>query len=71
VVYFIGRDPKGGSLGVWGVSAAGGPPRPALKFDDPERPWHRSGVDVHRGRFYLTLGDRQSDVWMTEILRAR
>ena len=68
VVYFMGRDPKDGNLGVWGVPAAGGPPRLALRFDDPARPWHRSGFAVDRGRFYFTLGDRQSDVWMTEIL---
>jgi hypothetical protein len=38
-----------------------------VRFDDPARPWHRSGFEVHGGRFYFTLGDLQSDVWMTEI----
>jgi Tol biopolymer transport system component/tRNA A-37 threonylcarbamoyl transferase component Bud32 len=68
VAYFIGRDPKDGILGVWGVPAAGGPLRPAVRFDDPARPWHQNGFSVHDGRFYFTLGDRQSDVWVTELL---
>ena len=67
VVYFIGRDPKDGVLGVWGVPAAGGPARVSVRFDDPARPWHRNGLTVLGDRFYFTLGDRQSDLWMTEI----
>jgi len=68
VVYFIGRDPKDGIVGIWGVPAAGGPPRPAVLFDDPARRWHQNGFRLHGGRFYFTLGDLQSDVWVTEVL---
>jgi eukaryotic-like serine/threonine-protein kinase len=71
MVYFIGRDPKDGILGVWGVPAAGGPLRPAVRFDDPARRWHQSGFGVHGGRFYFTVGDLQSDVWTTEIVDSR
>ena len=35
VAYFIGRDPKDGVLGVWGVPAAGGPPRPVKTIGCP------------------------------------
>ena len=28
----------------------------------------RYGFRIHGGKFYFTLGDRQSDVWMTEIV---
>jgi hypothetical protein len=38
-----------------------------VRFDDPARPWHQNGFRVRGGNFYFTLGDRQSDVWMTEI----
>jgi hypothetical protein len=31
-------------------------------FDDPTRPWHQSGFEIHGDRFYFTVGDRQSDV---------
>jgi dipeptidyl aminopeptidase/acylaminoacyl peptidase len=70
-VYFMARDPKDGVIGVWQVPAGGGPVRPAVRFDDPARPWHPNGLELHGGRFYLTLGDQQSDVWMTEIADAR
>jgi hypothetical protein len=71
MVYFIGRDPKAGILGVWGVPAAGGPLRPAVRFDDPTRRWHQNGFRVHGGRFYFTVGDVQSDVWTTEVVGSR
>jgi hypothetical protein len=46
-------------------------PRLAVRFDDPSRPWHRFTFRVHGGRFYFTVGDRESDVWMREITGAR
>ena len=70
-VYFIGRDPNDGILGVYGVPAAGGPVRLAVRFDDPARRWHQSGFRVFGGRFYFTVGDLQSDVWTTEIVGSR
>ena len=70
-VYFVGQDPKDRAIGIWRVPAAGGPPQLAVRFDDPARPWHQNGFRVHGNRFYFTLGDRQSDVWMTEILGVR
>jgi hypothetical protein len=40
---------------------------------DPSRPWqHRAGgFRAYRDRFYFTLGDQQSDIWMTEIAAPR
>lgn len=69
VVYFVGRDPKSGEVGVWGVPVAGGAARRVVRFDDPARPWHRNGIALRGEKFYFTLGDRQSDVWMGEIAR--
>jgi Tol biopolymer transport system component len=68
MAYFVARDPKDNAVGIWGVPVAGGRPRPAVRFDDPERPWHKNGFIVRGARFYFTLGDRQSDIWMTEIV---
>ena len=69
--YFIGRDPKDPTVGIWGVPAAGGPARLAVRFDDPARPWHQNGFRSHGGKFYFTVGDRQSDIWMTELAGSR
>jgi Tol biopolymer transport system component len=71
VVYFLGRHPRDQSVGIWSVPAAGGTPRLTVRFDDPSRPWHQFGFRVHDSRFYFTVGDRQSDVWTTEVTGAR
>ena len=41
-------------------------PKLLVRFDDPTREWHRFGFKARLGRFYFTVGDRQSDVWMAE-----
>jgi serine/threonine-protein kinase len=71
VVYFLGWDPSDQSVGIWSVPAAGGRPRLTVRFDDPSRPWHRFGFRVQGNRFYFTVGDRQSDVWTTEVMGSR
>jgi len=53
------------------VPASGGAPRVLVRFDDPSRPWHRYGFQVHGGRFYFTLGDLQSDIWVADVERKR
>ena len=62
----------GDSTGVRSVNAVpatGGNPRVVVRFDDPSRPWHRYGLGVHGGRMYFTLGDLQSDIWVTQVER--
>ena len=41
------------------------------RFDDPARPWHRYGFRVHGARFYFTLGDLQSDIWVADLEQKR
>jgi len=62
------------SLGMVGVSAvpvAGGTARVLVRFDDPSRPWHRYGFRARGGRFYFTVGDLESDIWVAELERHR
>ena len=54
---------------VRAVPASGGTPRVAVRFDDPTRPWHRFGFRLRAGRFYFTLGDLQSDIWVADVER--
>jgi eukaryotic-like serine/threonine-protein kinase len=56
---------------VWSASPQGGQPKLVVRFDDPGREWHRYGFAVFGGRFYFTLGDRQSDVWTADVKGAR
>jgi serine/threonine-protein kinase len=67
-IYFVGREPRDGSTAIWRLPAAGGVPRPVIRFDDPSHPWFRAGgLRIRGDRFYLNLGDQQSDLWMAEI----
>src|SRR5207247_1597805 len=60
---------RGGS--AWTVRGAGGPARVLVRFDDPARPWHRYGFRARGGRFYFTVGDLESDIWVAELERHR
>lgn len=69
-VFYLAGDSTG-VRNVNAVPAAGGDTRVIVRFDDPTRPWHRYGLGVHGGRMYFTLGDLQSDIWVTEVERRR
>ena len=71
-IYFVGRDPRDGSVAIWRLPAAGGVPRPVMRFDDPNHRWPAAtGLRVRGDRFYFNLGDQQSDLWMAEIAGPR
>jgi Tol biopolymer transport system component/tRNA A-37 threonylcarbamoyl transferase component Bud32 len=57
----------GEATGIWAMPLAGGRPQLLVRFDDPDRPWHRFGFRAHGGRLYFTLGERESDVWIAEL----
>jgi Tol biopolymer transport system component len=66
-LYYLAVDPAG-KASIWGVAPrAGSVPRLLVRLDEPGREWHRFGFTVHGGRFWFTMGDRQSDVWVAEI----
>jgi serine/threonine protein kinase/Tol biopolymer transport system component len=65
-VYFMGSDSLGGHS-VNAVSVNGGESRVVLRFDDPARPWHRYGFRVFADRFWFTIGERESHVWVGEL----
>ena len=69
-VYLPAVDPAG-QASIWSVAVTGGPPSLMVRFDDPTREWHRFGFVAHGGRFYFTVGDRQSDVWAAEVETAK
>jgi Tol biopolymer transport system component len=65
-LYYLAVDPAE-RVTIWSAPAGGGAARLLVRFDDPTREWHRFGFKARRGRFYFTVGDRQSDVWMAEV----
>ncbi len=67
-VFHVTED-SGRVVAVVGVPVNGGTARAVVRFDDPTRPWHRYGFRVRAGRIFLTLGDRESDIWVADIER--
>ncbi|MFL5475492.1 MAG: hypothetical protein ACJ8A6_07365, partial [Gemmatimonadales bacterium] len=65
-VYYLAVD-RAERATIWSVPVGGGRPRLLVRFDDPTREWHRFGFKTRRGRFYFTVGDRQSDLWMADV----
>jgi serine/threonine-protein kinase len=53
---------------IWAAPVAGGRPRPVVRFDDPTKQATRFSLDVRAGWLYLTLGDRQADISVVELL---
>jgi hypothetical protein len=70
-VYYLGRDRDKQKSGIWGVPSGGGARRLMVGFDDPASGLNRAALRVHGNRFYFTLGDPESDVWMTEVTGSR
>jgi hypothetical protein len=68
-VYYLAVDAEQAS--IWAVPVTGGPPRLLVRFDDPTREWHRFGFAARHGRFWMTVGGRQSDVWAAEVEQRR
>jgi Tol biopolymer transport system component len=68
-VYYLAPGP--GESGIWAVPTKGGTPVLMVRFDDPNRPWHRYGFSARGGKFYFTIGDRQSDIWAAEVESAK
>jgi eukaryotic-like serine/threonine-protein kinase len=67
-VFHVSEE-SGRAVAIVGVPLDGGPARVVVRLDDPMRPWHRYGVRVRAGRIFLTLGDRESDIWVADIER--
>jgi hypothetical protein len=66
-LFYLALDSSGVVRSIKGVPVAGGLPRVLLRFDDPARPWHRYGFQVHGRKFYVTLGDLESDIWVMDV----
>jgi Tol biopolymer transport system component len=67
-VFHVTQD-SGRVAAIIAVPVSGAAPRVVVRFDDPTRPWHRYGFRVRGGRFFFTLGDQQSDIWVAELGR--
>ncbi len=65
-IYFSGLMPDARFL-VYAVSPTGGPLREVAHSDGPSFQTYRFSMDVQGNILYLSLADRQSDIWMAEV----
>ena len=54
--------------GIWRVPVDSGASMPVAWYDGVAGGFSRSVLRVSGDRFYLNLGDPESDVWVTEIV---
>jgi Tol biopolymer transport system component len=66
-LYYKTHDAQG-HASFWAVSAAGGRPRLLVRFDDPDRQSSRRDFATDGSRFYFAIEDRQSDVFVAEMI---
>ena len=66
-IYFKASDRTGRSS-ISALPATGGRPRLLVRFDDPEKPSYRApGWATDGRRFFFTINDRQSDIYVAEL----
>ena len=65
-LYFKSHD-REGRASFWRVPIEGGRPQLLVRFTDPTRESTRFDFAAGAGRFFFTLEDRQSDIWVAEI----
>ena len=65
-LYFKSHDAQGRSS-IWYQALTGGRPRLMVRFDDPTRPSFRGNFSSDGKRFYFSINDRQSDIWVAEV----
>jgi eukaryotic-like serine/threonine-protein kinase len=65
-VYFKSHDAMG-RASIWYQRLTGGRPTMLVRFDDFARQSYRSNFSAGAGRFFFTINDRQSDVWVAEL----
>ena len=64
-LYFKARDEDGRSQ-IWSVPSAGGKPRLLVEFGD--RPSTRTDLGAGQGRFYFTIEERRSNIWLADVI---
>jgi Tol biopolymer transport system component len=65
-IYFKAADEEN-KASIWAVPAAGGTPRLLVRFDDPSRPSLRREFASDGVRFYFTIAQDESDIWVAEV----
>jgi hypothetical protein len=65
-VYFKSHDAQG-LTSFWSIPVTGGRPVLLVTFHDPLRQSSRFDFAVGAGRFFFTIDDRRSNIWIAEV----
>ena len=65
-IYFKSHDALG-RASFWQVPVMGGRPRLLVRFDDLTRPSFRPNFTADGKRFYFTINNRESDIWIADL----
>ena len=65
-IYFKAADAER-RASIWAVPAEGGTPRLLVRFDDPQRPSLRREFASDGTRFFFTIAQDESDIWVAEV----
>jgi len=64
---YVKASDREGRASFWAFPATGGRSRRLVRFDDPAKPSYRPGWATDGRRFYFTINDRQSDIYVAEL----
>lgn len=64
---FKAHDDRG-RASFWRASIAGGPPKQLALLNDLARPSNRRDFHADARRIYFTIEDKQSNVWVAEVV---
>jgi Tol biopolymer transport system component len=67
-IYFKSHEADGDGV-IWSVPSSGGVPRRVVRLGDGRLRSDRYGFRIAKGRVYYTLFDRQSNVWVMDVIR--
>ena len=65
-LYVAARE-RDGSSSIWQMPVNGDPERRLIWFRDPQRQLFRTTISMSATDFYVTIGERESDVWTMEL----
>ena len=68
IIAFKSHDAQGRAE-IWSIPVSGGRPRLLVRFTDPQRPSNRADFATDGKRLYFAIDDRQSDIWVAEIIK--
>jgi Tol biopolymer transport system component len=65
--YYTKNFDSTGRAVFYSLPLAGGPPTTLLRFDDLARPSNRFDFAAGAGRFFFTIEDRRSNIWVADV----